>query len=81
MMELRAMQKLKHENIVSIKEILFSADSIISVSEFCEFCDIQWQIDHRVKYFKSRNQQILAFPEEIIRSCLVQIAEALNYHH
>lgn len=81
MMELRAIQKLKHENIVRTKQVFFSAESIISVSEFCEYCDLKWQMEQRVNYFMSQNQQIPAFPEEIVRMCLVQITRALTYHH
>jgi len=75
MVELRSIQKLKHKNIILVKEIFHSNsdDSVIYITEVCEYGDLQTQMNQRVNYYKSAKEQVKPYPEEIIRSCLAQI--------
>ena len=72
------MIRLRHPNILSIKESYWSRDDegLTMVTEYCSLGSLSGQITARNRVPKKERRP---FSEEVLRTCLVDIAKAL-YH-
>jgi serine/threonine protein kinase len=75
-LEMQVMIRLKHPNILSIKESYWSRDDegLTMVTEYCSLGALSGQINER-KEAEGRKP----FSENLVRMCLVDMARAL-YH-
>ena len=85
MLKLQYAQKLRHTNIVEVKENFWSHKScaFITVQELCHYGSLGFQIQERLDTHKDEFNRDLRepFPEKLVRICMVHLAQALESVH
>ena len=72
--EVKVLQKLNHENIVQLKEVIKDKNDVVSyIFEYCD-CNL-------FDFIENHREKKLIIPEQIIREIIFQIVKGIKYMH